>query len=111
MAKVMQVVIETGQDVRDLPARSFHPTTPEVLDGLIQEASEQLKSGLHLCVVSTVVPVRGNAGRCIAEYPEATRVVNYCTLIFCFYSRGENVYCYLNLTGRSGKGLSLLLWS
>ena len=42
MAKVMQVIIETGQDVRDLPARSFHPTTPEVLDGLIQEAREQV---------------------------------------------------------------------
>lgn len=45
MAKAMQIVIETGQDVRDVPDRSFHPTTPEVLDGLIQEASEQVGDG------------------------------------------------------------------
>ena len=45
MAKTMQIVIETGQDVRDIPDRSFHPTTPEVLDGLFQEASEQVGNG------------------------------------------------------------------
>jgi dihydrolipoamide dehydrogenase len=40
MAKTMQVVIETGLDVRELPDRAYHPTTPEILDGLFREASE-----------------------------------------------------------------------
>ena len=38
MAKTMQVVIELGLDVRDLPDRAYHPTTPELLDGLFREA-------------------------------------------------------------------------
>jgi dihydrolipoamide dehydrogenase len=44
MAKTMQVVIELGLDVRDLPDRAYHPTLPEILDGLFREAGAQLKS-------------------------------------------------------------------
>ncbi|WP_336345405.1 NAD(P)/FAD-dependent oxidoreductase [Halalkalicoccus ordinarius] len=43
MAKTMQVVIETGLDVRELPDRAYHPTTPEILDGLFREASARLE--------------------------------------------------------------------
>ncbi len=42
MAKTMQVVIEMGLDVRDLPDRAYHPTTPEILDGLFREAAAQV---------------------------------------------------------------------
>jgi len=42
MAKTMQVVVETGMDVRDVPDRAYHPTTPEILDGLFRAASEEL---------------------------------------------------------------------
>ncbi len=42
MAKTMQVIVETGMDVRDLPDRAYHPTTPEILDGLFREASAAL---------------------------------------------------------------------
>lgn len=42
MAKTMQVVIELGLDVREVPDRAFHPTTPELLDGLFREASAAL---------------------------------------------------------------------
>ncbi|UPV76001.1 NAD(P)/FAD-dependent oxidoreductase [Halorussus limi] len=42
MAKTMQVAVETGMDVREIPDRAYHPTTPEILDGLIREASEQV---------------------------------------------------------------------
>ncbi|MFC6726925.1 NAD(P)/FAD-dependent oxidoreductase, partial [Halobium palmae] len=42
MAKTMQVVIERRMDVRDLPDRAYHPTTPEILDGLFREAAAQL---------------------------------------------------------------------
>lgn len=42
MAKTMQVVIELDLDVRELPDRAFHPTTPEILDGLFREASDKL---------------------------------------------------------------------
>jgi dihydrolipoamide dehydrogenase len=37
MAKTMQVVVEMGLDVRDLPDRAYHPTTPEILDGLFRD--------------------------------------------------------------------------
>jgi len=37
MAKTMQVVVEMELDVRDVPDRAYHPTTPEILDGLIRE--------------------------------------------------------------------------
>ncbi len=43
MAKTMQVVVELGLDVRDLPDRAYHPTLPEILDGLFREASAQLR--------------------------------------------------------------------
>jgi dihydrolipoamide dehydrogenase len=42
MAKTMQVVVEMGADVRDVPDRAYHPTTPEILDGLFREAAEEL---------------------------------------------------------------------
>ena len=42
MAKTMQVAIELGLDVREIPDRAFHPTTPEILDGLIREASQKV---------------------------------------------------------------------
>ena len=39
MAKTMQVVVERGMDVREVPDRAYHPTTPEILDGLLQDAA------------------------------------------------------------------------
>jgi pyruvate/2-oxoglutarate dehydrogenase complex dihydrolipoamide dehydrogenase (E3) component len=42
MAKPMQVVVGMGLDVRDIPDRAYHPTTPEILDGLFRETSAQL---------------------------------------------------------------------
>ncbi|MFB6281185.1 MAG: NAD(P)/FAD-dependent oxidoreductase [Haloferacaceae archaeon] len=42
MAKTMQVVVELELDVRDLPDRAYHPTTPEILDGLFRDASARL---------------------------------------------------------------------
>jgi len=42
MAKTMQVIVETGMDVRSVPDRAYHPTTPEILDGLFRAASEEL---------------------------------------------------------------------
>ncbi|MDY7082675.1 MAG: NAD(P)/FAD-dependent oxidoreductase, partial [Halobacteria archaeon] len=42
MAKTLQVVIENGMDVRDLPDRAYHPTTPEILDAVIGETSEKV---------------------------------------------------------------------
>jgi bis-gamma-glutamylcystine reductase len=42
MAKTMQVLVEMKVDVRDVPKRAYHPTTPEILDGLLREACEQL---------------------------------------------------------------------
>jgi dihydrolipoamide dehydrogenase len=29
-------------DVRDVPDRAYHPTTPEILDSLVRAASEEL---------------------------------------------------------------------
>ncbi|AEH36687.1 dihydrolipoyl dehydrogenase family protein [Halopiger xanaduensis] len=43
MAKTMQVAVEMGLDVRDLPKRAYHPTTPEILDGLFREACAELE--------------------------------------------------------------------
>ncbi|RDI71393.1 dihydrolipoyl dehydrogenase family protein [Halopelagius longus] len=43
MAKTMQVVVERGMDVRTIPDRAYHPTTPEILDGLIREAAEKVE--------------------------------------------------------------------
>jgi dihydrolipoamide dehydrogenase len=42
MAKTMQVVVETGMDVRDVPDRAYHPTTPEIVDGLVRDAVDEL---------------------------------------------------------------------
>ena len=39
MAKTMQLAVEMELDVRDLPDRAYHPTTPEILDGLFREAA------------------------------------------------------------------------
>lgn len=39
MAKTMQIVVECGLDVREIPDRAYHPTTPEILDGLFRQAS------------------------------------------------------------------------
>jgi len=39
MAKTMQLAVEMELDVREIPDRSYHPTTPEILDGLIREAA------------------------------------------------------------------------
>ncbi|MFW5939998.1 MAG: FAD-dependent oxidoreductase [Halolamina sp.] len=42
MAKTMQVIVEMGLDAREIPDRSFHPTTPEIIDGLLREAVAEL---------------------------------------------------------------------
>ena len=42
MAKTMQLVVEMGLDVREIPDRAYHPTTPEILDGLVREAADEL---------------------------------------------------------------------
>jgi len=39
MAKTMQVIVELGLDVRTIPDRAYHPTTPEILDGLFRDAA------------------------------------------------------------------------
>ncbi len=39
MAKTLQVIIEMGLDVRELPDRAYHPTLPEILDGLFRETA------------------------------------------------------------------------
>lgn len=44
MAKTMQLAVEMELDVRELPSRAYHPTTPELLDGLIREAVERVGS-------------------------------------------------------------------
>lgn len=38
-AKLAQVLVETGQCVDELPDRAYHPTTPELLDGLIRDTA------------------------------------------------------------------------
>ena len=42
MAKTMQVIVEEGMTVEAVPARAYHPTTPEIVDGLIRETRTQL---------------------------------------------------------------------
>lgn len=42
MAKTMQVIVETEMDVRDVPDRAYHPTTPEIIDGVVRETAAQL---------------------------------------------------------------------
>ena len=41
-AKMLQIVVENGMDVRDLPDRAYHPTLPENFDGLIRDCVAQL---------------------------------------------------------------------
>jgi dihydrolipoamide dehydrogenase len=43
MAKTMQVAVEMELDVREVPDRAYHPTTPEILDGLVREAAAELE--------------------------------------------------------------------
>ncbi len=40
MAKTMQLAVELELDVREIPDRSYHPTTPEILDGLVRDAAD-----------------------------------------------------------------------
>lgn len=42
MAKTMQIIVENGMDVRELPDRAYHPTLPEILDGLFRETKAEL---------------------------------------------------------------------
>lgn len=42
MAKTMQVIIKNGMDVREIPDRAYHPTTPEIIDGLLRNAKGKL---------------------------------------------------------------------
>jgi dihydrolipoamide dehydrogenase len=42
MAKTMQLAVEMGLDVGEIPDRAYHPTTPEILDGLIRAAKAEL---------------------------------------------------------------------
>ncbi|QCS41516.1 NAD(P)/FAD-dependent oxidoreductase [Natrinema versiforme] len=55
MAKTMQIAVEMGLDVRDLPKRAYHPTTPEILDGLFREACSELADRQE-CVDDTDSP-------------------------------------------------------
>ena len=41
-AKTMQIVVEMGLPVQELPDRAYHPTTPENLDGLIRDCTAAL---------------------------------------------------------------------
>jgi dihydrolipoamide dehydrogenase len=41
-AKTLQIVVELGLDVRELPDRSYHPTLPENLDGLLRDCVAKL---------------------------------------------------------------------
>jgi pyruvate/2-oxoglutarate dehydrogenase complex dihydrolipoamide dehydrogenase (E3) component len=43
MAKTLQVIVELGLDVREVPDRAYHPTTPEILDGLFRETADAVE--------------------------------------------------------------------
>lgn len=43
MAKTLQVIVEMELDVREVPDRAYHPTTPEILDGLFRETTAALE--------------------------------------------------------------------
>ncbi len=43
MAKTMQLAVEMELDVREIPDRAYHPTTPEILDSLVREAAEAIE--------------------------------------------------------------------
>ncbi|MFP8951873.1 dihydrolipoyl dehydrogenase family protein [Natrialbaceae archaeon A-arb3/5] len=49
MAKTMQIAVELKLDVREIPNRAYHPTTPEIIDGLVREACAELEDRQH-CV-------------------------------------------------------------
>jgi len=42
MAKTMQLAVEMALDVREIPDRAYHPTTPEIIDGLVRDAAERV---------------------------------------------------------------------
>jgi dihydrolipoamide dehydrogenase len=42
MAKTIQVILENGLAVGEIPDRAYHPTTPEIIDGLLGAAGERL---------------------------------------------------------------------
>lgn len=42
MAKTTQILVEQRQDVHDVPDRAYHPTTPELIDGLLRDAKRKL---------------------------------------------------------------------
>jgi dihydrolipoamide dehydrogenase len=44
MAKTMQLAVEMELDVREIPDRSYHPTTPEILDGLLRDGASAVES-------------------------------------------------------------------
>jgi dihydrolipoamide dehydrogenase len=43
MAKTMQLAVEMELDVREIPDRAYHPTTPEILDGLVRDAAARVE--------------------------------------------------------------------
>ncbi len=43
MAKTMQMAVEMELDVREMPDRAYHPTTPEILDSLLRQAAESVE--------------------------------------------------------------------
>ena len=43
MAKTLQVIVELELDVRELPDRAYHPTLPEILDGLFRETAAAIE--------------------------------------------------------------------
>nr|WP_239639506.1 hypothetical protein [Halobiforma nitratireducens] len=43
MAKTMQLAVEMKLDVREIPDRAYHPTTPEIIDGLVRDARAELE--------------------------------------------------------------------
>jgi dihydrolipoamide dehydrogenase len=42
MAKTMQLAVEMELDAREIPDRAYHPTTPEIIDGLLRDAVAEL---------------------------------------------------------------------
>ncbi|MFB6253999.1 MAG: NAD(P)/FAD-dependent oxidoreductase [Halobacteriaceae archaeon] len=42
MAKSMQIILEREMQVQNIPDRAYHPTTPEILDGLFRDAKSKL---------------------------------------------------------------------
>ncbi|PSQ42637.1 NAD(P)/FAD-dependent oxidoreductase [Halobacteriales archaeon SW_7_68_16] len=42
MAKTMQIAVELELSVDEIPDRAYHPTTPEIIDGLLRDAAAAL---------------------------------------------------------------------